>query len=429
MSKDTAHRRTASSRDVDEREQIVSAIREGNVDAFVVGEPGRERVHALEDADQSYRIFVENIREGAVTLSKGRDIFYANRSFAELMGLPLRTVIDSTFDRFIAPADRDRFAAFLEEGDDRGDGRLEITLVGADATQVPVSVSRSKAEFGRITCTCLIISDLTENKHVEAVLKRTNAALLQSNRQLQDFVFAASHDLQEPLRKVRTFIDLLRRDSGDSLDQQGRFYLERIQAGSERMMSLIRGLLALSTVRTPVSEFQTVSLEAIIDDVVADQTAKMEAADARIEIGDLPMLECVPVHMRRLFQHLIENALKFRRPDVAPVVRIKTTAERSEVVPGVQNQMVYRISVSDNGVGFDEAYADRIFTSFQRLNPRSGDGSDGTGIGLTICRLIVEMHHGNIVAKSAPGKGTTIIITLPAQQPKLPAPNISRRPE
>lgn len=415
MSKDSTQHAFTSSVGSDDYEQVVTAIREGEVDAFVVGPPGGERVHALETADQSYRIFVEHIREGAVTLGMNRAILYYNRSFSDLVGLPLNSVRNSPFDRFIAPGDRDRFTAFLAPSADEETGRIEISLLGTDESEVPVSISKSEAEFGRITCTCLIVSDLTADRRAEAVLRRTNAALVQSNRQLQDFVFAASHDLQEPLRKIRTFTDLLRRDSDESLNKQAQFYLDRIQSGSERMIKLIRGLLALARVRTPASEFRTVNLNTIIDEVVEGHTARVTEADARIEIGDLPELECGPVHMKRLFHNLLDNALKFRRPGVAPVVHIDATTDRDGARP---DQVRYRITVSDNGVGFNEAYADRIFTSFQRLDARSDDGTDGMGIGLTICRHIVEMHHGQITARSQPGKGTTFIVTLPARQPK-----------
>lgn len=238
--------------------------------------------------------------------------------------------------------------------------------------------------------------------------------LQRSNRELQQFAAIASHDLQEPLRKIQAFGDRLKSKCYDTLGEAGQDYLQRMQAAAARMATLITDLLTYSRVATRQQAFQPVDLERISQEVIVDLEARIQQTQGTIDIGPLPTLEGDPLQIRQLFQNLLGNALKFHKPDIAPVIHV-----RSRAIAGSspdEPPVFHEISVQDNGIGFEEIYLDRIFGFFQRLHGRNE--YEGTGMGLAICRRIVERHGGHITARSTPGEGSTFLITLPQSQPK-----------
>ncbi len=249
-----------------------------------------------------------------------------------------------------------------------------------------------------------------------ADLGSANESLRRSNRELEQFASVASHDLQEPLRKIQAFGDRLQVRSSSELGEQGRDYLQRMLASAGRMRSLIDALLTFSRVTTKAQPFVTVDLAATAEDVVSDLEEQMRRTGGRIDVGPLPTIEADPLQMRQLIQNLIGNALKFSRPNESPIVQIASRSLGSANGNGDENNgsECYEISVRDNGIGFEEIYLDRIFELFQRLHGRQE--YEGTGMGLAICRKIVERHHGSITAKSAPGEGATFLVTLPLRQ-------------
>ena len=250
----------------------------------------------------------------------------------------------------------------------------------------------------------------------EQAIEKYAVQLEVSNRELQDFAFVASHDLQEPLRKIQAFGDQLKSDHIGSLDAEGLDYLDRMQNAAVRMQALIQSLLNYSRVTSKAQPFSQIDLASMAREAVGDLEASIKETGGQVEIGDLAGIDADPTQMRQLFQNLIGNALKFHR-DVKPVIRVYgETAENPGPKKNASRDGGYRIFVEDNGIGFDEKYLDRIFTPFQRLHGRGVYA--GTGIGLAICRKIVERHGGTITAKSNAGKGSTFIVTLPAKQPK-----------
>ncbi|MDZ8236842.1 MAG: PAS domain-containing protein [Nostoc sp. ChiQUE01a] len=239
---------------------------------------------------------------------------------------------------------------------------------------------------------------------------RQRQELARSNKELQEFAFVASHDLQEPLRKIKTFGDRLKVTYGDLLTEQGRDYLERMQNAANRMQTLIEDLLTLSRVTTRAQPFVSVNLAKIAQEVLSDLEIYVQQTGATVEIGELPTIKADPVQMRQLLQNLIGNALKFHHPQVPPIIRIYGNHLNKQGHKVSTNSDFCQIVVEDNGIGFEEKYLDRIFNVFQRLH--SSIEYEGTGIGLAICRKITERHHGAIAAQSKPGQGSKFFVTL-----------------
>ena len=251
--------------------------------------------------------------------------------------------------------------------------------------------------------------EMTDRKLAEEQLRVYAKKLEVSNKELQDFASVAAHDLQEPLRKIQTFSDRLGLKIGDSLTPDAADYLNRIQSSAERMQVLINDLLSYSRVTTKAQPFAPVDLNDIVKQVVADLEIRIEQTGGRVEFNNLPTLDADATQMRQLFQNLIGNALKFHQPGIPPIVRVECRMSSSPLFSSRVSHCEIRIV--DNGIGFDEKYLDRIFTIFQRLHGRHE--YEGTGIGLAVCRKIVDRHGGVITAKSLPGQGSTFILTLP----------------
>jgi len=245
---------------------------------------------------------------------------------------------------------------------------------------------------------------------------RQRQELARSNAELQQFASIASHDLQEPLRKIQAFGNRLKATYGETLNAQGLDYLERMQNSAQRMQNLIDDLLILSRITTRVQAFVPVNLTQVAQEVLSDLEVRSQQSGGRVEVGELPTIDADPVQMRQLLQNLISNALKFHRDAEPPVVKIYSQLldrERKPVEAGAVAELC-QIVVEDNGIGFDEKYLDRIFNVFQRLHSRSE--YEGTGMGLAICRKITERHGGSITAKSTPEHGAKFIVTLPVKQ-------------
>jgi PAS domain S-box-containing protein len=244
-----------------------------------------------------------------------------------------------------------------------------------------------------------------------AELEDSNTSLMRSNQELQDFAYVASHDLQEPLRKIQAFGNLLETEYADRLGD-GKDYLNRMRSAAARMSALIEDILQFSRVTTKGREFTSVNLRTVAREVLSDLEIRIADTEATVEIGELPIIHADAMQMRQLFQNLISNSLKFSREGVKPHMKITSTTDMK-----LGDKIKYcRLEFSDNGLGFDEKYLDRIFSVFQRLHNR--DQYEGTGIGLAVCRKIVERHGGTITARSSPGKGATFIIMLPMRHKK-----------
>lgn len=268
-------------------------------------------------------------------------------------------------------------------------------------------------------------NEIREKIISEERVKELNRQLLQNidhletaNKELDRFTFMSSHDLQEPLRKIHTFTDLLHSKYRDIFDEDGNRYIARIQKAAERMQALIRDILQFSKVANNKGAFKDTDLNVIVQEVLADMETTEGREKVEIKVSKLPTLPVNPVLMIPLFSNLIGNAIKYRRKDVGSVIHIFSELEEIIGLPantaGTRNEKFLRIFVEDNGIGFDQKYAEQVFEMFVRLHGNSE--YEGTGIGLALCKQIVEHHKGYISALSKENSGSTFIISLPVQQ-------------
>ncbi len=241
----------------------------------------------------------------------------------------------------------------------------------------------------------LVIQDVTERREYQRQLE-------ESNERLEQFAYAASHDLQEPLRMVSSYLQMIDRRYGDELDEDGREFIEFAVDGADRMRDMIEGLLEYSRVQTQGDSFESIDLDAALSDACDDLQLQIEETNAEITSDSLPTVTGDAAQLRQVFQNLLDNVIEYS--DERP--RVDVTAERDE--------RYWRISVSDQGIGIDPDDADRIFEVFQRLHNQ--DEYPGTGIGLALCRRIVERHGGEIWVESEPGEGATFTFTLPVER-------------
>jgi PAS domain S-box-containing protein len=306
---------------------------------------------------------------------------------------------------FYAPEARPLMARAVQEGIEKGtQWDLELPFITATGRRIWVrTLGKAQFENGKPVRLFGAFQEITDRKRAEETIRDYIVRVEQSNRDLEEFAYVASHDLQEPLRKITAFSDRLVSKYDSVFDESGRDYLKRMHNASQRMQTLLNDLLAYSRVATHARPFKSVDLNTVAQHVISDLDARIKQTNGKIVIEALPVIEAESTQMYQLLQNLVANALKYSDNGRAPIINI------SGQIIGEQCQ----INVKDNGIGFDVQYLDRIFKAFQRLHSR--DKYEGTGMGLAICRRIVERHHGKITATSVPGEGSTFIVTLPVR--------------
>ncbi len=341
---------------------------------------------------------VENLNQGFVLFDADGKLVIANSK--------LKSYYPKLAEKLEPGTDLDDFRATeclhgLTTGDDSCQ-TCELTTAGLEERQLPdgswLLVQTHQAEGGE---TVILYTEISE-------LKEREAALGRSNRELQDFASVASHDLQEPLRKIEAFGDRLAKRCEAQLDEQGQLYLERMLSAAGRMRLLINDLLTYSRVTTKGRPFEPCDLASVAKDVASDLQVRIEETAAVVEFSDLPTIDADVVQMRQLFQNVISNAIKYHKEGVPPKVTVTGGLQ------GDTGQSFCEIRFQDNGIGFEMRYADRIFSIFQRLH--GNQEFEGTGIGLATCRKIVERHSGSIDVESVVGEGSTFTIKLPVVQ-------------
>lgn len=365
----------------------------------------------LQNLQDRYELILNSAGEGICGLDAQGKVTFVNPAVARITDWPLKELIGKTEQQIFYPNGSNGHT----ESRDANFG--EQLFYRKDGTRFPVEFVRTKIEEnGRQTGAVLIFKDVTERKRAEENLSQRAAELARSNAELEQFAFVASHDLQEPLRKILAFGDRLKAKLDQALGQEPREYLDRMQNAAARMRTLIDDLLAFSRVIRNAEPFVSVSLAQITREVIGDLEMRIEKSAARVEVGDLPTIEADATQMHQLMLNLIGNALKFQPPGAQPLVKVQ-----GRTITSISGEQFCELTVQDNGIGFEEQYAEKIFVVFQRLHGRGQ--YEGTGIGLAVCRRITDRHHGTIVAQGEPGQGATFTVTLPVHQPKPKAPN------
>ena len=386
-----------------------------SLDITAIKEAERAQYHQAEllqsvlDSSQHSIVVLEAIRsaEGRIV-----DFWYAlqnatnarsiGRTDDDIRGRTLLELFPSTgtsglFDRYVAVAETGQPQRLEEYYEGQG-------IVG----WFDISIAR------RGDGVVVTIVDITETRQFRQQLEAANAELRRSNDNLQQFAYVASHDLQEPLRKIQAFGEILARDYGPALSESGTDLIRRMQSAADRMSALIRDLLTYSRITTHREPFRAVDLNALVDEVLGDLDLLIRDKQAALLRQELPRVEGDRSQLGQLFQNLLSNALKFTRPEVPPRISLRHRLVPRRDLPGLlvsEAAVFHEISVEDNGVGFDARYSERIFQVFQRLHGKSQ--FPGTGIGLAICRKVAENHGGAITAEARPGEGALFRVFLP----------------
>jgi two-component system, LuxR family, sensor kinase FixL len=384
MSTDGEHLTLYVLRDITERKQSEQALRDGAA-----------RLDAI----------VGTAVDGILTIDERGVIETVNRAAEELFGYTAAEMIGRNVSVLMPEPTRAEHDSYLRSYIDTGERKVigigrEVVGRRKDGTLVDLELGVSEMRVGHRRMFTGILRDITERKLGETVMAERTQALARSNAELQQFAYIASHDLQEPLRKVASYVQVLAADYCEQLDDEAKEYIGFAVDGAQRMRRLIDDLLAVSRVRTEAMRIHQCDLGSIVESVLEDFNLAILEANAEIVYGDLPPVLGDETHLRQLFQNLISNSIKYRAQ--RPLVLHLGARPEGELC---------WFTVSDNGIGFKQQYADKVFGMFQRLVSRNE--YPGTGIGLAICAKVVENHGGTITVESEPGVGTTFRFSLP----------------
>ncbi len=396
--------------DVTERRASEAALRQTNDD---LERRATERTSELTRANDALKrqsdqlreqtLLLDLVREGILVRDLYGTIVYWNHGAATMYGWPKEQALGKVSHQLlaaeypvpIADIEKDVMRTGFWEGD--------VVYVTRSGTRLLVESrwTLTRTERGRPEGFLEVHRDITQRRQAERALQAKNEALARSNHELEQFAYVASHDLQEPLRMVSNYTQLLAKRYHGQLDADADEFIGFAVDGAKRMQELIHDLLQYARVERRAREFRSVALETIVGDALSNLAGAIAESNASVVVDTLPVIVCDGPQMTQVFQNLIGNAVKFRKPDQAPVVRVSAKRDGA----------AWRLSVADNGIGIEPRFFERIFQMFQRLHAR-GDYS-GTGIGLALCKKIVERHGGQMRVESAPDHGATFSFTVP----------------
>jgi signal transduction histidine kinase len=390
-------------RSLHEAQAAFEAIQKGEIDALIIGGTQDPQVYTLKGADHTYRLFLENMNEGALTVNEEGVILFANNHFSRMVNLPLEKIIGSSLYSFIEESEHSGFMEILTSLPERHVSK-KITLKVSDKTNISTFFNLNRLSLSDANVICIIITDLREREHLASrtlELSLSNEELMRSNKELESFAYVASHDLQEPLRMITSYVQLIQKGYQDKR-LQGHIgeYVEHVVDAAERMRNLINALLDYSRLRSSPLKLKLQSLETPLKHAAENIQSLIVESRTSITHDPLPMALIDELQITRVFQNLLHNAIKFRSKNT-PRIHISSRQQGSFI----------EISVKDNSIGIAPEFYAKIFDIFQRLHTR--ESYSGTGMGLAICKLAIERHGGRIWTKSEVGKGSTFYFTLP----------------
>jgi PAS domain S-box-containing protein len=406
-----------------EAEETLRAIRNGEVDAVVSMGKAGPQVFTLEGADHAYRVLIESMNEGALTLMADKTILYANKCFARMVKCPLEQVTGSSFRRFLSIEDRATLRPLMKRAAKSG-SKIQVLLLAGDGSQMAAQISiRPLARNGDNHATVgMVVTDMAEARraathqetsrlyaqacqHADELEHRVDERtrqLLDANRELEAFESSVSHDLRGPLRHVMGFSRILLETYAAQLPEEAQDYLNKILDGAGKMERMVVALLEFSRASKQSLSPQPVDIGRMWHEILAEMRPAMGDRHIEVTIGEMPPCHGDPILLRQVLVNLLENALKYSR------TRDHSVIEISAVAPPDGGSTTY--SIKDNGVGFDMAKAGKLFTVFTRLH-NAGD-FEGTGVGLTTVQRIIQRHGGRIWAEAVPGVGATFFFIL-----------------
>jgi two-component system sensor kinase FixL len=377
---------------------------------------------ALKESESRINSIINTAVDGIITINERGIIEMMNPSSIKMFGHESADeLLGKNVSVLMPEPDKSQHDGYLKNYHRTGQRKIigigrEVTGLRKDGTTFPFVLSVSEMLIDGKRVYNGFVHDITEQKLNEEKLRRYASELQRSNLELQDFAYVSSHDLQEPLRKIQAFGDRLKSKETEQLTEQGKDYVDRMLNAASRMQRLINDLLSFSRVTSKSQPFVKVDLNLIVKEVLSDLEISIEKNKAKISLEPLPVIEADPTQMRQLFQNLVSNAIKFRKENQNPEIKIYSkNIQKKAHLTATPGDEIIELYFEDKGIGFDEKYLDKIFNIFQRLE---GQKYEGSGIGLAICRKIAIRHGGNITASSLPDKGAKFVVTLATKQVK-----------
>ncbi len=402
-----------------EANDLISAIKEGSIDAFVLNNEGRSEIYAIENIDYTYRVLIEKFNEGAISISEDGLILYCNDYFAHLLNIPINKIIGSYFNSYVYSVGQFQT---LMEGLKTGYCKGEI-LLSANGIKIPVYISITSLQ-PHIPAIGIIVTDQTEKKkHEDEILnyqyklEKQVKKLHQTNNDLEQFVHIVSHDIKEPLRKIMSYGSRLQENLSNEKNERNLKDLAIVYDGATRLNTLVDALVVYSSSTANHFDTSNIDLYQVTKEVCEDIELMIKEKHAQITFAGLPVVKASHYQMKQLFCNLIINALKYSKKHVAPIINI-TSSIVDDIYNRSADKKYHKIMISDNGIGMEHSHLKKIFTIFQRLH--LSKEYSGTGIGLAICKKIVENHNGKIEVESILNIGSTFIVYLPVKTKKTP---------
>lgn len=383
-----------------------------DITARIANEERLKQLNAqLTEREANLQQLITYAPDAIIVIDTDSNIIFWNPKAEQMFGWTADEVTgQSLSDKIIPPASRDAHNNGMKRYLATGVARvlnqtIEVTAINKKGDEFYISLTISNSKLGDKGAFISFIRDITQQKMAEQELEKKRKELEASNLELEQYAWLTSHDLREPLRKIITFSDILLTRDSDAVAPKATEHISKIYNAAMRMNNLIQSVLAYSSFSVEAQPFEKTDLAQLITEVLADLEVLISSNNAIVTVNAMPVIEAIPFQMQQLFQNLISNAIKYGRDSTTPQVQVE--AENL-------GQGMVRILVKDNGIGIDAEDIQKIFGLFQRLQ-KSGK-TEGSGVGLAICKKIVETHNGSIAVESVPGAGTTFIITLPVQQ-------------
>ncbi len=362
--------------------------------------------HSWQKDEQLFQAAIESAPSGILIVDGIGNIVLVNREIERLFGYAREELIGQSVEILVPEQFRLNHAKYRSDFSTAPSTRLmgggrDLHGRCKDGTEIPLEIGLNPVQTDEGLFVLSVIVDISQRKKAEAALRNAAEELKRSNAELEQFAYVASHDLQEPLRMVIGFLQLLQQRNRAQLDEKGISYIDYAVSGATRMSQLINDLLEYSRVQAKRREFEKVDLNKALEVAVSNLRQSIQESGASIARDELPVISGDPTQLAQLFQNLLGNAIKFRRKEITPHVHVGCRRNRTQWI----------VSVRDNGIGIDPKYLERIFVIFQRLHGQKE--YPGTGIGLAICKKIVEQHGGKIWVESKPQEGATFYCSFP----------------